>query len=981
MLKEKRSNAKQAPRTILVVEDNLTELTSTTLLLEREGYKVLQAMTGEEALACAQASNPDLILLDHHLPGLDGPAVVERMRADPALHHLFTVIYSASCTSPEERAKSLRAGADGYLNKPLAGLELLARVDTFLRQKELMDSQRRQQEQFRQIIMSGPDAILVVSNSGDILFCNSAAERLFHQPASELVTQRYDLPPSVLRTSETQIELPNGTVATAEVRATSIEWEECPAHLVTLRDISESKRADETLRDTLQTADDLVRFMPAGIMIYEYEVPDRLALLQGNAEAELLIGLSMDEWRGRDLDEVWPAARERGLMDAFLAVMRTGQPFYAEDVQYRDHRLETALRVHAFRLPGARLAVTFEDITLRKRTEKELRDSEALYYSLVESIPQCLFRKDLAGRITFANRHFSEFLSRPLSELVGRSDPELFPPGLAERFRHDDQQVLALGQILTTSATFHRPGAGEQTLQIVKAPLTNAAGEVIGIQGIFWDVTEQRRSEERVRASEEQFRTLVESAPDAIFVQTAGRFAYVNGAAVRLFGADSADQLLEWPVRALLHPASRDGVEARFRALLERGEQLPRTEEKYVTLSGSVIDVEVSAVPFRYENRSGALVFVRETTERKRSEDALRRSERELSNTKAMLEAAFRQTPLPMVLATCPDGIIRIVNSACLEFLGIVEEPGLVGTPIDVTSRSWGDIEAHGREIPREQLPLARALRGLTTRNRELGVRRRDGALRWELVTASPIYNPEGEMIAVFAVFPDITDRKQIEQQLRDALEQKDVLLREVHHRVKNNLQAIIHLIEAREERLASTGDRTFMRELGGQARTMSLVYEQLYQTVNVARIEMQPYLEELTENVLQAFGRGRALGVEVEASEVTMDVETAMPCGLVVNELLTNALKHAFPAPLTQPGHIQVTLQRAGGEFHLEVRDDGVGLPRDFSWGEANSLGLKLVRLWVTHQLGGAIELADPPGTTFTIRFATRETGVNAHA
>jgi len=141
--------------------------------------------------------------------------------------------------------------------------------------------------------------------------------------------------------------------------------------------------------------------------------------------------------------------------------------------------------------------------------------------------------------------------------------------------------------------------------------------------------------------------------------------------------------------------------------------------------------------------------------------------ERELANTKVLLQSAFEQTPVPMVLVSAPDGIFRIVNPACFEFLGVEDEPSPVGHPVDTFSQTWQDFDSEGKRVPWAELPLALALQGITTRNKEMVALRKDGTRRWEIVSAAPIYNEAGEPIAAFVVFPDITERKRAEEALQ----------------------------------------------------------------------------------------------------------------------------------------------------------------------------------------------------------------------
>jgi len=225
----------------------------------------------------------------------------------------------------------------------------------------------------------------------------------------------------------------------------------------------------------------------------------------------------------------------------------------------------------------------------------------------------------------------------------------------------------------------------------------------------------------------------------------------------------------------------------------------------------------------------------------------------------------------------------------------------------------------------------------------------------------------------------DITERKLMEEALRDSerflnstLAEKEVLLREVHHRVKNNLQAIISLAEMRKEQVEDPGFIQLLKELQQQARTMSLVYEQLYQSESLAQVEMEPYLQKLAANVIQIFGEGRNIDVLVDASDVFMDMAIAMPCGLVVNELLTNALKHAFPAEFQAIGQIQIELTSNDEDYLLMFRDNGVGLPSDLDWRKSRSLGLQLINAWVCHQLGGTVEVENRSGTCYHIDFSS---------
>jgi len=236
------------------------------------------------------------------------------------------------------------------------------------------------------------------------------------------------------------------------------------------------------------------------------------------------------------------------------------------------------------------------------------------------------------------------------------------------------------------------------------------------------------------------------------------------------------------------------------------------------------------------------------------------------------------------------------------------------------------------------------------------------------LANQTPIAIENARLYA--AAQQELAERKRAEEQTKATLAEKEMLLREVHHRVKNNLQAIIALISMQTEQIGDARITQSLQELQERAYAMALVYEQLYQSENLAQIPIQPYLQNLSAHVFQAFGGGRAIKLSVEAAPVSLDVETALPCGLIVNELLTNALKYSFPGGSKDGAEVRVEFRAEEATYTLVVSDNGVSLPPGLDWRKAKTMGLRLVSFWATHQLGGKLEVDDRQGTAFQITF-----------
>ena len=221
-------------------------------------------------------------------------------------------------------------------------------------------------------------------------------------------------------------------------------------------------------------------------------------------------------------------------------------------------------------------------------------------------------------------------------------------------------------------------------------------------------------------------------------------------------------------------------------------------------------------------------------------------------------------------------------------------------------------------------------------------------------------------------------DLKRSEAELKDALAEKEVLLSEIHHRVKNNLAAFISLLSLEGTYDESPAGR-LKKDLQNRARSMALIHETLYRTRKFSTVDMGVYLETLVDQVAGSYHPERPVCTIVTADGVSLDLNRSTPCGLIVNELITNALKYAFPASFDcesvrgEPCTLRVSLTLDKGYYLLTVADNGVGLPRELNPLTAKSLGLKLVNFLAKHQLRAAVRVNTDRGTEFSIRFAER--------
>jgi two-component sensor histidine kinase len=245
---------------------------------------------------------------------------------------------------------------------------------------------------------------------------------------------------------------------------------------------------------------------------------------------------------------------------------------------------------------------------------------------------------------------------------------------------------------------------------------------------------------------------------------------------------------------------------------------------------------------------------------------------------------------------------------------------------------------------------------------------KKDGKLINTLISTKLIDYKEEK--AILGIVTDITDQKRIERQIAASLNEKEVLLREIHHRVKNNMQIIISLMGMHSSRTKDTQVRQTLDECKDRIIAMSLVHEALYQTEDLARIDFEIYLKKLCSNLNQSHGAsGKGIVITVEKCNVTLNMDQSIAVGIVSSELIANALKHAFP--LGKGGRVSISLfSHNVEEVKLIIKDDGIGLPRKINILTASSLGLLLAVATVTRQLGGSIKVERNGGTRFIILF-----------
>jgi PAS domain S-box-containing protein len=730
---------------------------------------------------------------------------------------------------------------------------------------------------------------------------------------------------------------------------------------------------------------------------------------EANLAAAAMLGIEKGRLAGRPLDR-WI---EPGCRDAFaeyLARLReSGARQSSEMEMVRPDGTRFWVRIDSARAgegggegpPAVR--VVLSDITAGKRAEAALKESEGLYRSIGESIDYGVWVCAPDGRNTYASDSFLDMVGLTQEQCSSFGWGDVLHPDDAERTIREWKECVRTGGRWDIEHRFRGVDGRWHHVLARGVPVRDERGEIRCWAGINLDITERKRVEEELRRSDDRLGRVARAGRIGLYEwDVAADSLYWSPEAYELFGIapDVPPRLETWI--ACIHSDDRDRVVrtmTRNRERVRPGDDPGRIEYRVVHPDGSVHWLEATTAYDREDRGVVARGAVREISDRKMAEEAIRWRTVTIEGINAVLQAALASRDEEELGTVCLE-IAQSLTGSRFGFIGEIRENEL--QDVAISNPGWDACRVlgpDGHRVPVNSFRVhgiyGRVLRdgkGLFT-NDPAGHPDRiglpEGHPPLESFLGVPLLR-EGRVIGMIAVgnreggygrreqetlevlAPVIVEafiRKRAEEALKSSLSEKDVLMRELAHRTKNNMQVIASLISLQA---ASLADRKLVEALDDtkdRIRAMALVHENLYRSESLASLEMGGYARELVAALLRAH-RGACGSVTpvLEIDDIPIPLDAAVALGLIINELTTNSLKHAFAAGT--PGTITLSLRRAGDGVELRYRDDGPGLPGGIDVSRSRTLGLKIVHSIAVRQLRGKMELLGDPPAEFVFRF-----------
>jgi PAS domain S-box-containing protein len=745
------------------------------------------------------------------------------------------------------------------------------------------------------------------------------------------------------------------------------------------------------LQDTAKTLSPLLDSIGEGVIVAD---PAGMPVLW-NAPAERILGRAalhenVERWTERPgvfgLDGVTPLPqKDRPLPRAIRGELVTDLEFTVRRPDGSSIFVSSTAR--ALRTPDGNIiggVAIFREVTERRLAETALRDSERLYRIIAQHLPSAvvlLFDRNLrfilagGGGLAATGLTPEQVEGRPVKE---HATPVLFPR-YAEVFegRSADQEVV------------RKDG---RTYRVQLVPVRDEAERIFAGLMLAEDVTDQRRRDESAHR-EAHLRIIAQAIPQIVWTsEPDGNLDYYNQQWFDYTGM-TLEQTQGWGWQPVLHPDDVQATVDRWSESVRTG-KLYEVEYRFKRASDGSYRWHLGrALPVRGADGKIQKWFgtCTDIDDQRRAQDALRHSGQELEARVRERTAELFEANSAVQRASTErrqsDERFRAAIAAMLDAFYILEAVrDAQGTITDMRIVEINDAGGKRMGRPRAAClgvlqsefiePKAHAeLCELEARviatgeplEREVQVNAPDAPLRWMRQQFVPL----GDGVMVTA--RDVTLQKIAAVRDQRLLREKETLLKEIHHRVKNNLQVISSLLKLQADKITDPATRDVFRDSQQRVRSIALLHEKLYQSEDLANVDMHGYVGDLTRKLLRTYGTAAThVRLEVQATGVSLNMDAALPCGLIINELVTNALKHAF-GERDKPGLVTVRLTRTGNETELCVSDDGEGLPPGFRLEGGPSLGVQLV-MTLAHQLGGTVQFECAPGTSCTIRFPTEE-------
>ncbi|HMT10505.1 MAG TPA: PAS domain S-box protein [Ignavibacteria bacterium] len=1003
---------------VLIVEDEAITALDIKNILQRLNYEVVGiASKGEAALSMIEETNPGLILMDITLKGdLDGIDTALILRRT----HNIPVVYLTAHSDDETIERSKQTDPYGFLLKPLNERDLnscirlaLYRFDADRKLKETEEVLKDTQKKNEILLSSLEGTVFIMNPRGVVTWYSPYRTENLQMKSGSPVNRRIaevfngELGLRFLHNTEAaytgnkEVQFSFYTLkGNKKVSFKASIKPYGPGELIGIvSEIDDNGRIFSALNQSESKYRNLMNNSPVAITRLlvssnKYEIV--------NSEFERQSGYTLEEFNNLSDEEyaamiyrddrkhlvkeysAWIKEGSEGIKNlVYRIINKKGEVIWLDSYHYADRDAA-----------GNPVAINqiYLNINKQKQYEEILSESkqylDALFTQTLDGIyiaklPEPVDWKNTDNREKLLESILDEIkivrVNQPLCEQLGMTESEATRVAMRSFYRNEiDKARKRWIEFLDNGSShvkeyFSKPDGTQIYIEGDYYCLYNNNGMFTGYMGIQRDVTQKRDAEQKLKLSEEKFRAVAESMPAQVVIFQDNSFVFANKFSETITGYKT-EELMKKNFWDLVHPDYIGIVKERGEKR-QKGEPVPSSYEmKIIAKNGAEKWLNYSARIIDYDGKRAVLGIATDITESKKSQDKIRLSEEKYRNfVEQSSEGIFRlefKKPVSVKLAADEQVELIIKNVYIAEcnhvFARMYEElpENIIGC--NVSMLKYQNPEGNARI-------LKFIMNDYKVIEDEVSEFSADGHEKNFIVNISGVIE-DGYLTSVWGVQHDISEKKKAEEALKRSLKEKEILLKEIHHRVKNNLQIVTSLLKLQSGYVKDEKIKQLFKESQNRVQSMSLIHQKLYQTKDLANIDFREYLATLSTHLQHSFGiLEDRVKIITEVNNMAMSIDNAIPAGLIVNELVSNALKHAFPGDRKGTININAAYDEYNNNYWIVVRDNGIGMSKDIDFESAASFGLKLVSTLVK-QLDGEMELVAAGGSEFRITFKSSE-------
>lgn len=972
-------------KTILLVEDEVFIALDESQTIKQFGYEVVIAYSGEKAIDIVEKNkNISLILMDIDLGrAMDGTETARRILANNSI----PIVFLTSHNEKEMVDKVHNITRYGYILKNSGDFVLQSSIEMAFelfetnKMLEKAKNDLSERNKFTESLLNlNPDIIYIYDiNKQKNIYSNDGIQKVLGYSVEEIHQIENQLIPFLMHPDDLKVYsekiIPKYSyvkdnepvIHQYRMKNKNGEWHWLQSKEIIYKRLDDGKpcqifgvvhdiTTEKNFENAILQNQKLLKQSQQVARLGHYVLDMASGIWTSSEMLDEIFGITMEYKRTVEgwLNIVHPDHQQE-MLDYFINhVVKEKNPF---DKEYLICRIDTGetFWVHGlgkleFDFAGnpVKMFGIIQDITHEKIAQNELKEREESLSITLQSIGDAVIATDVNGMITRMNKtaeqltgwSFSDAENKPLDEVFNIINSET-----RIKVGNPVRKVLLTGEIcgLANHTRLISRDGSEYQISDSAAPIKDDKGNIQGVILVFSDVTEKYKSEEKIRESEKLYKLILEAAPEGIVIYSAsGQCITVNPAAVSMLGG-TGDEILRQNFRKI-NSWQKCGLLDAAEEVLTTG--MAMNQEFHLTTTfGKEFWAQVKCNRFLIEGEDHLLFMIQDIRKRKIAEEMLKKSEEKYRTLVEDVNIGIFQT-------NSQNKFIHI-NSTIAQMAGYDDINEFMKLPVE---------KFYYDQLERENLRNELIKNGFV-KNIELKSLKKDGSFYYVSINAVLLKDSEGKPISILGSVQDITLQKQSEEKIVNLLKEKELILKEVHHRIKNNMNSVDSLLSLQLSHISNQEAISVIRDARTRIKSMEILYDRLYRHDTYKEISVREYLSNLVDQIAGIFPNRKSVKIEKQIDDFIINNKIIFPLGIIVNEMLTNAMKHAFNG--RSNGLIQVSVLKDGTHITVSIKDNGKGMPEQ----QVKGFGLILIEA-LAGQIDGICRIENENGAKCTLEF-----------